>query len=181
MVPIEVLWIVLIILFGFIGMARGYPRELGVTTMSLIALLALNLLEPRLQRLETALESILRVNILSRPDINAINALIFSAVLLLITFAAYAGQTFYFPGSPRKGRVGSLISFTNGLVNGYLIVGSLWHYLDKFSYGVGAWTLVTLPLTPRAQSLLPYLPPAILDFPFLAGLVVVLMILRIRR
>ncbi len=181
MVPIEVLWIVLVILFGFIGMARGYPRELGVTAMSLIALLALNLLEPRLQSLEAALESAFKVSIRSRPDINAINALLFSAILLLITFAAYAGQTFYFPGSPKKGRVGSFISFMNGLVNGYLIIGSLWHYLNKFNYGVGAWTLVTLPLTPRAQSLLPYLPPAVLDLPFLAGLVILFMILRIRR
>ena len=42
--PIELLFLVLIGLFGAIGVVRGYQRELGVTTMLLLTLFVIEFL-----------------------------------------------------------------------------------------------------------------------------------------
>ena len=39
--PLEVLWIVLVGVFAVVGVVRGYPKELGVTTTILAAMLLL--------------------------------------------------------------------------------------------------------------------------------------------
>ena len=41
MIPIEFLWLMLVVIFGIIGMVRGLWKELGVTTILALSLFAL--------------------------------------------------------------------------------------------------------------------------------------------
>ncbi len=182
MSPIEILWITLIAIFGMLGAARGYPRELGVTAVIFVALLVLKQFgEPMVTFLDTQLGPILGFRILQQPNSDITQFLIYTGLFLAVVFASYAGETFSFPGKPARGRVGSLISIANGLVNGYLVTGTIWHYLDEYNYPLERWGLLQLPLTPLAQEMVKYLPPRILNQTVLIGLISILILLRIRK
>ncbi len=182
MSPIEVLWIALTISFGFVGAARGYPRELGATTVILVDILILERFgRPAVTFFDSEVGTALGIRILQHPNSDLVQFLIYSTFFLLIVFAAYAGETFAFPGKPTRGRTGSLLSIANGLINGYLITGTVWYYLDKYNYPLQRWGLFRPPLTPLAQELLKYVPPRILDPTTLLGLVAILLLLRVRR
>ncbi|HEY65411.1 MAG TPA: hypothetical protein G4O02_12655 [Caldilineae bacterium] len=182
MSPIEFYWITLTVAFGFIGAARGYPRELGVTTVMLIAILVLKRFgTPLMSLLDKQLGPLLGVQILQQPDSNLIQYLIYTGFFLAVVFAAYAGETLTFRGQPARGGVGMLISIANGLVNGYLINGTLWYYLDKYDYPIQRWDLFKPPLTDLAQEMVRYLPPRVLDTTMLIGLIGILTLLRIRK
>ncbi|MCD6291682.1 MAG: hypothetical protein J7M34_14380 [Anaerolineae bacterium] len=178
MIPIEVLWGTLTASFGFIGLARGYPRELGVTTVVLAAILILK------QFGETLLNLIndqLGFQILQGPNSDLIQFLIYDAIFLAIVFASYAGETLTFKGRPMRGYVGSLISLTNGLINGYLVNGTAWYYMDRYHYPIQQWGLFQPPLTSLAQEIVQYLPPRVLSITMLIGLVGLLLVLRVRK
>lgn len=50
MVPIEVLFGIMVLLFTLIGFARGFLKELGVTAMMVWTLFVLSLLGPLVER-----------------------------------------------------------------------------------------------------------------------------------
>ncbi|NOZ28767.1 MAG: hypothetical protein GXP39_12045 [Chloroflexi bacterium] len=182
MSPIEVLWITLTIVFGFIGAARGYPRELGVTTVMLVAILILQEFgTPLIKILDEQVGPVLGIRILQQPEGDLAQFFIYTGLFLFVVFASYAGETLTFKGKPTKGRIGVLISIANGLVNGYLINGTLWYFLDRYDYPLQRWNLFQPPLTPLAQEMVKYLPQRVLDSTTLIGLIGILMFLRIRR
>ncbi len=182
MSPIEILWITLTLVFGFVGMARGYPRELGVTTMALIGIWVLGqLVQPGLKFLDSQVGAAVGVRVTEGPNGDLIQFLAHAAVFLLIVFASYAGETFSFPGKPRKGRIGSLISFGNGLINGYLINGTIWYYLDRFGYPLQRWGLVQPQLSQTAQQMVKYLPPQVIERTVLMGIIAIMLLLRVRK
>jgi hypothetical protein len=180
MVPLEVLFVTLIIVFGFVGAARGYPRELGVTTLILTAMVVLTYMQPALAFFDQRIGPSLGFKI-TQPSGNSLEFFIYAFVFAAIVFASYAGETFSFPGMPKKGRTGSLISFLNGSFNGYLIIGTIWYFLDNWSYIVGGKALIQLPLTATAQGLVAYLPPRIFDRNILLGIIALMLIMRVRR
>ena len=51
--PIEFVFLTLFLIFGIIGVMRGYGRELGVTTMLLLALFVLEFIDEGYQRSST--------------------------------------------------------------------------------------------------------------------------------
>jgi hypothetical protein len=64
-----------------------------------------------------------------------------------------------------------------GLVNGYLVAGTIWFYLQEFGYPFG---LFPTELTPLEEGLVELLPLAALS-PFLPFLAVFMVILRVVR
>jgi len=73
-----------------------------------------------------------------------------------------------------------LLGLIMGLLNGYLIVGSLWFYLHQAGYGITS--LVVAPDGPLAEQvagLMAYMPPELLPIPhifFAVGVVFVFII-----
>lgn len=180
--PVEILFISLLIMFLFIGVIRTYPKELGVT---IIVLAALYILYRFGNQVLSYLEQGLRVvglRIAGTPNQQLIELAIYLLFLIFMVFISYQGFTLEFPGKPPKGSTGVLLNLGSGFLNGYLIVGTIWYYLDRFNYPLQQYGLFRPPLTPFAQSLIRLLPQNLLqpspDLYFL-GFLLFLLILRV--
>jgi hypothetical protein len=179
--PLEVLWGVLVITFVFIGIVRGFLKELGVTTVLLVFLFGLSLFEDRIPQFLTNAVSAVGYSMprVSAPAGRAIWASFYVLVIVFVTLISYHGETLAFEGKPPKGPKGILFGSMTGLLNGYLVSGSLWYFLDKYNYPIGLLQFRE-PLTNFAQSLVPLLPLTLLR-PFLPFLVVFMVIARVVR
>lgn len=177
MVPIEVVFFTVIAIFGLVGMVRGFLRELGVTLPLIVLLWAYSALGERLLRLIEG--GVARVAGYSPPATTGdlLRCFFFLITLVFVTFISYQGETLAFGGTDPRGLQGWLLALLIGLVNGYLIAGTAWHYLAYYHYPV----LVQLPLTPLAQTMASTVLPPIVLRPLLPFLVFFLIILRIIR
>ncbi len=167
--PIEAVFLAMFIIFGVIGVVRGYARELGVTTMLLIALFVTEIID---ERFATQFYSLLGKLDVPAASQNEIKTLIFIVFLILLTFITYQGETLTFPGKGKS----NVYSLGAGLLNGYLFAGSLWYYLDK-----AGWPLfrVQAPFTAFYDLAVKLLPPAIFRWEYLIALAVFMLIIRV--
>lgn len=170
---IELCAIIVWLIFGAIGWIRGFFRELGITIVLLGALILLWFLEPRLSPyLERFFSSAYAL----------VSVLVYSGIMIVATLIAYEGQTIAFPGKDPGGPWGTLWSVGMGLFNGYLVVGTIWYYLNKYGYPHGTFEP---PLTGLAQSiirLLPFnfIPTQYLLYVLIGGLLFLLLLRVIR-
>lgn len=181
--PLEVLWVVLMGVFAVVGVVRGYPRELGVTTTILAVLLMLTRSgEALLRALDGYLSRLTQSSfIFAGPRSDLIQSLFYIVAFIFIVFISYHGETLAFPGSPPKGPLGVLLNLTSGLLNGYLISGTMWHYLHIFNYPIQTLGLFQPPLTEFAQTyLVPLIPVPMLE-PYLIFLVPFMIVMRVLR
>lgn len=176
---IELIWAIIAAFFLLFGIVRGYAKELGVTLVILVGLFLLTQIGPR--ALETATPALTEaLGIEAEPsEVSLFQFAVMQLGFIAIVFAAYHGQTFSFEGSPQRGAEGLLISAAVGLINGYLVAGTLWYYFDLYNYPLRG--LVELPLSPLAETMLPYLPPAIMGPEVLTMLIALLILLKVRR
>ena len=181
MQPLEVLWGVLLITFALVGIVRGFLKELGVTTVLLVLLFGLSRLEDRIPPALTSAVGAVGFTVpeVSEPAGRAIWASFYILVIVFVTLISYHGETLAFEGQPPKGPKGILFGLLAGLLNGYLVAGSLWYFLDKYDYPIRLLQFHE-PLTDFAQSLIPLLPLTLLR-PFLPFLVVVMVMARVIR
>ncbi len=164
--PVEVVFFVLIAVFIAIALVRGYNKELGVTTMLLIALFVLEFLSERYQALvDEALGIVTGQDTVLRPWL-------FVLFILVITYITYQGATLAFPGSSNS----RFFDIGVGIVNGYLFAGSIWYYLQAAGWP-GLEVVPTY--TPVYQALVRLLPPAVFSWPYFIGLAVILLIARV--
>lgn len=177
--PIELIWGVVLFFFAIVGMVRGYAKELGTTLVILVAMFVLTQFgEAALRVVSPGVASI--VGMKDEPkNLNLLNMLLLQGTFIVIIFAAYQGETLAFEGRSAQGPEGAVLSVALGLINGYLVAGTLWYYLDRYKYPVGS--LFQPPLSPLAQSMLPYLPPNVLGPGALTALIALMVLLRIRR
>ncbi len=173
MVPIELVWLVIVILFGLIGVVRGFLKELGVTTVMVVMLFAVTFFESKITPLLT------RVAVQVAPDdATTLQAMFWVVAIAFTAFISYHGQTLAFEGTPVKGFLGFFFNLISGLANGYLIAGSIWYYLDRLGYPLLGITKATL--SPVAKALVPMMAPQLLA-PYLLYLAVALVLLRVVR
>ena len=101
--PVETIFLVVIGIFVAIALVRGYNKELGVTTMLMIALFVLEFLNERYQALvDQALGIVTNQDTVLRPWL-------FVLFLLVITFISYQGR------HARLSRPGQLTLFDVGV------------------------------------------------------------------
>lgn len=186
--PFEILWLAVVIFFVFVALVRGYPKELGVTTLIFAALFLITFFFQRY--LPTLIDYVIdALNLTISPrGLEHFYSLFYSAVLLLIVFSAYAGQTFAFEGTARKGAEGFFLNLSLGLVNGILVAGTLWYFQDIFNYPMadfkgpsGNPIFLELPLTPFAEWLTNLLPPAVMPSIVWGALLMLMLIARVRK
>ena len=187
--PLEILWAAVFIFFLFIGLVRGYAKELGATAVMFAALFLITYF---LQHyLPAAVAAALRILNIEHPNERLeqqIYSNFYSVLFIAILFSGYAGETFAFAGKVRRGTEGLLLNLAVGALNGYLVAGTLWYFQDLYNYPVadlksagGQPIFLTLPLTPVATTLVKYLPPYVIPSIFWGALVVLMLLLRIRR
>jgi hypothetical protein len=160
----SVFWL-LVIIFAAIGGFRGWAKEILVG-FSIITALAIDTMLTKFLPTVGAL--------LVEPTSTALYIRL--AIVLLMAYFGYQTPNLpAFIGANRFAReklqdwlLGSMI----GLVNGYLIVGSVWYYMDFAKYK-GVEMLVTPPTDPGVLKYLGYLPPSLLQFPNIIFAVIV--------
>lgn len=157
MVSLTFMFWLFIILFGIIGAMRGWAKELLVS-FSLILALAFNRL---LERYVPA------VNTLPSDAI----ALFWMRTLIVGALVYFGYQTVALPRfaskAVREKLQDSLLGFVLGAANGFMVVGSLWFYVNAAHYPF-EYITAPIPGTPMgdaAVALLPVLAPNILGEP----------------
>ena len=160
MEPIEVLWIVIFLLFGAIGLVRGFLKELGVTTAIFVAIYIISeLLERRqvtdmvMDMAAEALSGSSGILTAGDPRNGLLRCVLYTIIMAILVFISYHGETLAFSGTPPKGGTGTLYDLMVGLLNGYLVSGTLWYYLDKYDYPTRLLGLFEGELTSRAELL----------------------------
>jgi hypothetical protein len=135
-------WI-MVILFALVGAMRGWTKEVVVTSALILALFTIN------QFMSTIFTFIgWDNNITQPPEIRRWQFFIMSGLLVIIAFFGYQGP------SLARSRVGDrltrrdnlqdkLLGFLVGSLNGWLIVGSMWAFLENKILGASNWTRYT--------------------------------------
>jgi hypothetical protein len=178
--PIEWYFITLIIIFGVVGWIRTFPKELGVT---IPVLFGMYILVKFNQQLLDLIQKVYAFQGTPGEGLFIFN--LYVIFMLFITLISYEGETLAFAGSPPPGLNGTLLNIGSGLFNGYLIIGTIWFYLDELNYPIQKFGLFVPPLSNFANALVKLLPQNIppegyADEYFLA-LAVLLVILRVIR
>lgn len=168
--PVEIVFLVIIGLFGAIGVVRGYQRDLGVTTMLLITLFILEFLmdSPAGTRINSAL---LNAGV-SEGSLETMRAVLAVGLIMIVTFISYQGLGLVYPGSGKN----SFVSLLVGLINGYLFAGSIWYYLSEAGY---PFANVVKPFSAFYDFFIMILPPEIFGWQFFILLAVAMMVIRV--
>jgi hypothetical protein len=166
---IELAFIAVWIVFAVVGVIRGYPRELGVTTMLLLALFITEFIEERYSAIFNRVLGGLTG--LDPAGQLTVRVLVYCALLIVVAFIAYEGDTLVFRG--KRGKM--LFDLGSGVLNGYLFVGSLWYYLDLAKYPL---LQRTGDFSPFYTTIIKFLPPAVFTWPYVIGLAILLIMAR---
>ncbi|MBE2237520.1 MAG: hypothetical protein IAE81_07025 [Caldilineaceae bacterium] len=176
--PIEVLFYTVVLIFGFIGMVRGSNRELGNSIILMYVVAILGIADERgwSERSAQQISSIFGADV---ARINEAAFILLAIIFIVVIVVTYQGKTFDFSNSKADGCLGLASGFAIGILNGYLIAGTLWYYADKYQY---PFNLLSGALTPTGQAMIAFLPATI--FPnasYWAIPATILMIVRVIR
>lgn len=153
MVPIETLFVGLVIFFGLIGALRGWAKELLVTFAVILA----RFIELVLWRFVPVVGAALQTLADTQPKQWFFTRL---AIFMAIILAGYATTKLLaaLGIKARKDKVqDSLLGFFLGALNGFLIVGIVWGFLAEPKLNYQVWNIVP-PSGAFARDLVRYLP-----------------------
>lgn len=142
MIQLSAVLIMMSLFFGVIGFLRGWNKELIAMAGIILGLFAL-----------FQFDGLLRGTILRGVGLDQV-FLIQSGIFIVIVFFAY--QTRALGGSDRRERTSlqeSVLGGLVGLVNGYLIWGSLWYFMDINRYPLAPSVIAPGPGSPSEQAL----------------------------
>ena len=129
MVGLGAIFWTFVFLFGLIGLMSGWAKELVVTFSAILALFIIALIERFVPFVTTTLESG-----------GSLVPMFWMRTVLLIIMVFFGYQT---PSITRLAGSGkfvrerlqdSLLGLFLGAINGYLIIGSIWFYMDQAGY-----------------------------------------------
>ncbi|MBN2256506.1 MAG: hypothetical protein JW704_01625 [Anaerolineaceae bacterium] len=173
MISLYVIFWIFFIIFAFIGLLRGWARELLVTLSAIGALFLLTLIE-------------LYIPAITSP-MNATSLFWFRTCVLL----ALAAVGYLSPKLPvlainvrlsYESLQNSILGMLMGGFNAYLITGSIWHFLEKAKYPFA--DVLSAPdggsvIGEKTLWLISHLPPTWLEIPTIYIAVVILLIIVI--
>jgi len=173
MISLLVLFWIFVIIFAFIGLLRGWAKELLVSLGAIAALFLLALIE----RYVPAITSPMSVTTLFWFRTCGLLALVSIAYLApkLPALAINVRLSF-------ESLQNSILGMIIGAFNGYLIAGSVWHFLEKAKYPFPG--VLTAPdaggaAGEKAIWLISHLPPTWLEIPTIYFAVVVILVVVI--
>lgn len=152
MIPVEYFWGVLILMFGIIGATRGLSKELGATTVLVLSLFVLKFVWLRFNAAIVGLAG-------QRFSDEVLRGLYFGVIIIFVAIISYEGVVLSFPVRSQKGLGKGIFGFLGGLLNGYLVVGTVWDVFAHANYFQPLLKIVnTAALTPLHQQAIKMLP-----------------------
>jgi hypothetical protein len=160
MVPLETVFLGLVFLFLIIGALRGWAKELLVAFSVVLARFIEFVILVYVPVVSTALQT------LQQSDPKTWFYIRLALFLVLVSFGYATTVISARLGTrARKEKLeDTLLGLFLGVVNGFLVVGSVWGFLDELGYNI--WG-ITGPQSEAAQNLLNYLPTDWLQGPSL--------------
>lgn len=144
MIELSAILVLFSIFFAFIGFIRGWNREIVSTAGVVLGLFAL-----------FQFDSLLRGTLLANVSRDQV-FLVQSGIFIAIVFFAYQTRTVMGADLARaQGRDSLQESVLGGLLgalNGYLIWGSLWYFMDINEYPLAPYVVAPSPGSPSAQT-----------------------------
>jgi len=134
--PLETFFFGIGCVFIIIGLIRGFLKELGLTTVMIVWLFAMDQLIPRVEELIRGENTFLANIGLTQATMNGTLWLLLSVGTIVVVYIAYQGETLAFEGAAPKGLTGFLFSLLIGAINGYLVSGTLWWILHRYQYPI---------------------------------------------
>lgn len=128
MIQLTAILVVGCIVFGIVGYSRAWNKEIIATAGIILGIFAL-----------FQFDDLLRNRLLAqipREQVFIIQAVIF----ISIVFFAYQTRALGEGGDNRDELQSSLLGLLMGLVNGYLIFGTLWYFLDRSGYTLSGFS-----------------------------------------
>ncbi len=171
MISLAAIFWIFVIIFAFIGILRGWARELLVTLCGVFALFLLALVERYIPAITASMNGV---------------SLFWFRVAVLLGMAVFG---YLAPRLPRlalnvklsyESLQNSILGLLVGAANAYLLVGSVWHFLDKAGYPFA--NIVSAPdganvIGQKALWLINHLPPTWLDIPAVYIAVVIMFVI----
>ena len=151
MIPIQTVFWGLILLFGIIGALRGWAKELLVSFSVVLARFIEMVL---LEYVPVVKDSLLTLSTKEPRTWFYIRCIIF-VIIVAFGYATTIISSHLGARARKEKLQDSLLGFFLGAVNGFLVIGMLWGFLDKLGYNL--WG-ITAPATAPAQGLIAYLP-----------------------
>lgn len=155
MISLSVLFWVFVVLFAIIGGLRGWAKEILVTAGAVLALFVISIAE--------AYIPVVRDNLTQESAF-----WVHLSVLGFLIFFSY--QTPNFPRLVNSGKFvrdrfqDVLLGIFLGAINGYLIYGSIWHYLIEAGYPFD-WIIAPTEMSQNMLGMINILPPVWLQPP----------------
>ncbi len=156
MVSLDVLFWVFVLLFGIVGLMRGWAKELLVTFSVILALFIITVLQ-------TYVPFITKLVMDAAKPGGDPQTVFWLRAGMLVVLSFFGYQTPNIPRLAGSGRFArdrlqdSLLGLFLGAVNGYLVWGTLWYFLDQAHYPFPG--IVSPDLTQSAKALISFLPP----------------------
>ena len=184
MIPVEFVWFALVIAVVFLGMVRGLAKELGTASILMLTLFTLFVVwekivcrvfgyAPAYGHLSPAAATMTSIGGASslhsvlagavyKGESSWIMAAYYSVTIVFVAFIAYEGVVISFPVKEMKGLVKTFFGFFGGLLNGYLIAGTIWNVVANANYFYPTITLVSPPMSSFHQTIVQYLPVSLM-------------------
>jgi hypothetical protein len=196
MLPLEVVFLLLVIIWALIGSVRGFAREIGATVAIVLAMAVMrffgSLLITYTNKLLGVLLGTKSLIAIGSKDVNGdlfcVSASpeqfwFYVIMFTVIVYMGYQGETFSLNTNVSRAP-GALLGVLAGLLNGYLIAGNLWWMLlNCAGYSVPSLGIrgVGSP-SATATAIIHVLPLNVLHEPILLmGLLFLLLVLRIAK
>jgi hypothetical protein len=157
MISMMAVFFMYIILFGFIGAARGWAKEILVVASVILSLAVI-----------TLIEDLLGVGRIISD--RTLQYWIRMSILILLVFFGYQSPkvTRIAKATERRGVIGEkLLSFLFGMVSGFFVVGSIWAFSWEAGYPLLIDHIQQAPpeIAETTNRILNWLPPVWLDQP----------------
>ncbi len=160
MIGLNVLFWIFVVLFAVIGMTRGWAKELLVSFAVILAMFIITVLE--------RFVPFMRDNVVFTGG--ATLFWVRFLLMLAMVFFGYQGPNIPKLASTnrfaRERLQDSLLGFFLGALNGYLVFGSIWYYLDDAGYPFGFIVApISGPIAEATTRMMPLMPPYWLGTP----------------
>lgn len=161
MISLNIIFWMFVILFAGIGAMRGWAKEILVTFSVILALFLINLLETYIPILKTGGAMSTEARLWFRV-----------LVIVALAFFGYQSSNLRLLAERKLARErfqDAVLGLIIGALNGYLIIGSIWYFIDAANYPYN----VIIPPNPDAAagqaalSLLNKMPPVYLVPPWI--------------
>jgi len=139
MLSLLALFWLMVFLFSLSGSLRGWNRELIATSGIVLALFAINQFGFQILNLVGWTTAGLGDELTAAKR----SFFLFASIFIIITFFSYQGPTMSSALGARlrieKSLGNKMLGFVIGAINGYLVIGGIWAFLEYFTTGMAAW------------------------------------------